>query len=746
MTTPTDDRHTTRRACTLCEATCGIRITTGGGRVLRIEGDPEDPFSKGHVCPKAHALAELQTDPDRLRGPVRRTATGFVAIGWDEALDLAAERLGAIREAAGHDAIALYRGNPTVHDAQSLLYWNVLQRAIPTRSQFSAGSLDTWPRWVQAGLMYGGFLHTPVPDLEHCDYLLVFGANPLVSNGSLMTAPGIKKRLAALRARGGQLVVVDPRRSETAEVADLHLAIRPGGDAAFALALLHVLFDEQRVDLGACAGRVDGLETVAGLVRDYAPERVAAHCGLDAETIRRVARDFAAAPAAAAYGRMGASVQRFGTLAHWAIDLLVVVTGNLDRKGGVLFPRPAVSLGFVGPKAGEAVPLGRSRSPVGGHDEILGEWPMAAFAEEIESERDDRIRALVMIAGNPVVSAPNAERIDRALDRLEFMLAFDYYVNESTRHADLIIPPTTVLEHDHYDVALLHFAVANVAKWSPAALEPDPGMRPIWRSLLGLSKRLMGLGALSDEQVDGLVVRQLVPSVLERSAHAGRLEVDDVVAQLGDRPGPRRLIDLLLRLGAYGDGFGLAPGGLTLASLEASGSGVLLGPLGPSLPESIRTPSGRIELAPARIVADLPRLDAWLARAPEASMQLIGRRQIRSMNSWLHNLPAMAKGRERCTLELSPVDAARLGLSAGDRARVTSRVGEVVVPVELSSRMAPGVASLPHGFGHDAPGAQLSVAARRPGVNANRVVDDAEVDRPSGTSVLFGVPVRITPA
>lgn len=739
-------RTTVHRACTLCEATCGIRVTTEGRRVVRIDGDPEDPFSRGHLCPKAHGLAEIQSDPDRLRTPMRRTDAGFVPIGWDEALDLAADRLVAIREAAGNDAIALYRGNPTVHDAQSILYWNVLQRAIPTKSQFSAGSLDTWPRWVQAGLMYGGFLHTPVPDLDRCDYLLILGANPVVSNGSLMTAPGIKRRLGALRERGGRIVVVDPRRSETAEIADRHVAIRPGGDAAFVLAMLQVLFAEGRVELGVCRDRVDDLPRVRECVARFTPERVAAACGVAPETIREIAREFAKSPAAAAYGRMGASVQRFGTLAHWAIDLLNIVTGNLDREGGLLFPKPAVSLGFVGPKPGEGVVFGRHRSPVSGYDEILGEWPMAAFAEEIESDRDDRIRALVVIAGNPAASAPNAARIERALAKLEFMLAFDYYINETTRHADLVLPPTAVLENENYDVALLHFAVENVAKWSPAALSTEPGMQPIWRTLLGLAKRLMGLGALADEQVDGIVVRQLAATLLERSAFAGKLEVDEIVARLGDESGPRRLIDLMLRLGAFGDGFGLVPDGVSLASVAAAPHGLTLGRLTASLPESIRTASGRIELAPERILADLPRLDAWIDASGERPLALIGRREIRSMNSWLHNLPSLVKGRERCTLEVSPVDAQRLGLRHGGRARVESRIASIVVPVEVSDRMTPGVVSLPHGWGHDRPGVQLSVATRRPGVNANLVFDDAEIDVPSGTSVLSGVSVRVSPA
>lgn len=748
-TAPSADPAPVHRICTLCEATCGIRVHTaadpnGRRRVTRVEGDPDDAFSKGHICPKAHALIELQEDPDRLRTPLRKTAGGFEPIGWEEALDLAAEKLAAIRDESGPDAIALYRGNPTTHDAQSLLYWNALQTALPSRSQFSAGSVDTWPRWVQAGLMYGGFLNTPVPDVARCDYLLMLGANPLASNGSLMTAPGIKKRLEALRGRGGRLVVVDPRRTETATMADEHLAIRPGGDAAMVLAMVQVLAEENLVDLGRAEGLVSGLDRALTAIRAYPPERVSDACGVPADTIRRIAREVAAADRAVVYGRMGTSVQTFGTLAHWAIDLLNILSGNLDREGGVLFPLPAASLAFAGPTKGSGFEVGRAKSPVSGYDEVLGEWPMAAFAEEIESERDDRIRALAIIAGNPVASAPNACRIDAALERLEFIVAFDYYVNETTRHADLILPPTAPLSHATYDVALLHFAVENVAKWSPAALPPEEGEQEIWRTLLGLAKRLMGLGAMSDEQVDGLLVSQLAGRVLEGSRFAGEIEVEEIVAGLGDEPGPRRLIDLLLRLGAYGDGFGRVPGGLSVERLEAAPHGLELGPLSPRLPEALATKSGRIELAPERLFDDLPRLDRWIEAGPDPRLSLIGRRDIRSMNSWLHNLPSMVKGRERCTLQIAPSDASRLGLSTGDRAELKGRVGAIVVPVEVTSAMAEGVVSLPHGWGHDQPGVRLSVATARPGVNANRVVDDAEVDVPSGTSVLNGVPVEVT--
>jgi len=737
---------TVHRTCTLCEATCGISVQVERGEAVRIEGDALDPFSRGHICPKAHGMLDLQRDPDRLRAPVRRTADGWQEISWDEAIALAADSLGRVREQHGNDAVALYRGNPTIHDAQSLIYWNVLQRALPTRNQFSAGSLDTWPRFVQAGLMYGGFLHTPVPDLDRCQHLLMLGANPLASHGSLMTAPGMKKRLDALRARGGKLVVVDPRRSETADRADEHVFIQPGADAAFVLAMVHCLFDEDRVDPGRVGEWLDGVDAVRGIVSDYSPERVGPVCGIDPSTIRRLAREFAASDAAVAYGRMGTCVQRFGTLASWSIDLLNVLTGNLDRPGGVLFPKPAVSLAFAAPSSEQGPPFGRYRSRVGGHDEIQGEFPMAAFAEEIETEGEGQIRALAIIAGNPVASAPNSARIAAALDQLEFMVAFDYYINETTRHADLILPPTAPLSHETYDAALLHFAVRNTAKWSPAAVEPAESERPVWRVLLDLSKRLMGLAEMATEQVDAIVLAQFAALAIPTSRFADSLTPDEAVAALGDEAGPRRLLDLLIRIGAWGDGFGRDPDGLTVAKLEASVHGVDLGPLEPSLPENIRTPSGRIPLAPDRIVADLPRLSAWIdAAAGDDRLQLIGRRDVRSMNSWLHNLPSLAKGRDRCTLQVSPKDAEALGLVDGGRAEIVGRVGRLLAPVEVSDRMAPGVVSLPHGFGHDLPGVRLEVARRKPGVNANVVVDDADIDVPTGSSVLNGVPVRVSP-
>ncbi len=741
-------RHSVHRVCNLCEATCGIDAIVEDGEVVRIQGDALDPFSRGHVCPKAHGLLDLQRDPDRLRRPLRRTATGWEEIGWDEALDAAAEGLARVRDAHGIESVALYRGNPTVHDMASLLYWNVVQQALPTPNRFSAGSIDTWPRYVQAGSMFGGMLHIPVPDLDRTDYLLVLGANPVVSNGSLLTAPDMRGRLRALRERGGKLVVIDPRRSETAQQADEHHFIRPGGDAAFLLAMVHVLFEEGRVAPGRCGDFARGLERLPDAVRDFAPERVAPACGIEAATIRRLARELAEAPRAACYGRMGTCVQRFGTLACWGVELLNLLTGNLDRPGGAMFTRPAVSLDFAVSPGPEGVRFGRHRSRVGGHDEIFGELPVVALAEEIETPGAGQVRALLTIAGNPVASFPNAERLDRALGGLEFMVAVDFYLNETTRHADLILPPPSGLESDGYDVALNHFAVRNVAKLSPAALPLSEGARPVWEILLGLSGRLMGLAALAPAQLDGIVLARFAEQALAASAFDGSVSLDDALAAVGEEPGPLRLLDLLLRLGPHGDGFGKVPGGLSLARLREHPHGLDLGALEPVLPGRLATPSGAIELAPERILADLPRLRAWLeeSEAADGSLLLIGRRDLRSMNSWLHNLPSLAKGRPRCTLQLHPSDAARLGLEEGGTARVTSRVGSLTAPVELTDRLMPGVVSLPHGWGHDAPGTRLGVASRRPGVNANRLTDDVPLDAPSGTSVLNGIPVEVCAA
>jgi anaerobic selenocysteine-containing dehydrogenase len=690
-------------------------------------------------------LKDLQEDPDRLRRPLRRTASGFEEIEWDEAYARAAEGLTRIREAGGPDAVAFYRGNPAVHDFATLLGAQVLTRALGSKNVFSAGPNDTWPRYVQSGSMYGGPLRATVPDVDRTDYLLVVGANPRVSNGSLMTAPGIRNRLAALRERGGRLVVVDPRRSETAECADEHHFIVPGADAAFLLAMLNVLVCEGPVSLGRCDGLVDGLDAVERVVARLPPERVAARCGIAAPVIRRLARELAEAPSAAIYGRMGTCVQRFGTLASWALDLLAILTGNVDRVGGCMFTRPAAPLHFVFEAQGP-VSFGRWQSRVSGRDEVLGEFPACVLAEEIETPGEGQVRGLVTVAGNPVHSFPNSERLERALASLDFMVSFDYYRNETTRHANLILPPTGPLERGHYDLALNHFAVRNVAKWSAPVLDPEPGSRDAWTTSLEVGRRIMGLDALGLDQVDALVLRQFADLALGASRWKGAVSIDRVLESAGREPGPERILDVLLRLGPYGDGFGLEPEGLSLAKLRQHEHGIDLGPLVPMLPGHVATESGKIELAPDRVLADVPRLEAWLAEEADAGLRLINRRDVRSMNSWLHNLPALAKGRDRCTLQIHPDDAGVRGLESGDVVLVRTRVGEIRVPVEVTSVVMPGVVSLPHGFGHTGSGVALRVAALRPGANVNAVTDDSNTDGPSGASMLFGGAVEVVAA
>ena len=734
-------RRTVHRVCTLCEATCGLAIAVEGRRVLAIRGDTDDPFSRGHMCAKAPALAEVHDDPDRLRRPVKRTESGFVEVSWEEAFELAAGGLLAVREEGGADAIALYRGNPSIHDLGSTLYFIVLQRALGTQNRFSAGSLDTWPRYVQVSSMFGGMLHIPVPDLDRTSHLVVIGANPIVSNGSMMTAPDVRGRLKALRARGGKLVVIDPRRTETADLADEHHFVRPGADAPLLLAMIQTLFDEGWVDLGQCAEFANGLDLVRECVAHFPPERVESRCGIDAETVRRLARELAEAESAVVYGRMGTCCQPFGTLACWAIDLLNVLTGNLDRPGGAMFARAAAPLDFAFAQGSEGIRFGRHQSRVGGYDEIFDEFPVAALAEEIETEGDGQVRALTTYCGNPVISAPDSDRLDAALDSLDFMVSIDFYVNETTRHADVILPPPGPLENDTYDLSLYNLAIRNVAKWSPAAFEVEAGGLRIWEIVLELAGRLMGLGELEAGQVDDLVLRQLATLALAGSPLADQL--DNVVETLGKQPGPMRLLDLLLRLGPYGEGFGRTPEGLTLARVTEHEHGLDLGPLEPALPAKLSTASRRIELAPPRILGDLPRLEAWLEKEPVAAFTLIGRRDPRSMNSWLHNSERLLRGRERCTLQVHPDDARQLGLGDGDAARLRTETGELIAPVELSDRLMRGVVSLPHGWGHDLPGVRLGVASRQPGVNTNRLLAARDVDVPSGASVLNGVPVSV---
>jgi len=732
------------RICPLCEACCGLELTVSAGRVTSIRGHEDDVFSHGYICPKAVALKDLHDDPDRLRAPLVKRDGKFVEVSWEEAFAEVERRLVPIQQQHGRDAVAAMFGNPSVHKAGLILYVPRLARALGTRNLYSASTIDQMPKQLSSGLMFGEWLSIPVPDIERADLLVILGANPVVSNGSLWTVPDFRGKAKALRARGGRIVVIDPRRNETADIADEFHFIRPGADAFLLAGLVATLFEENLVLLGRLAEHVNGLEALAPAFKQFAPERIAARCGIDAAVIRDLARALARTERAALYGRLGTCTQEFGTLTSWLVDLINALTRHLDEPGGAMFPRAAAfaknTLGAPG--KGRGIGTGRHKSRVSGAPEVFGELPLTCLAEEIETPGAGQVRALITLAGNPVLSAPNGARLGAALEKLDFMVSVDLYLNETTRFADVILPGCSPLEDLHYDVAFPQFAYRNTVRVSPAVLPRRAGQMVEWEILLRLAAIASGRGADVDvAQLDDELTGADVQRVAGEHSAA-------VMQALSGRRGPERLVDLALRAGPFGDRFGLQPDGLNLQKVLAAPGGIDLGALAPRVPEVLRTPSGRIELAPAPLLAELSRAAGRLDE-PAPDLVVVGRRQVRSNNSWMHNLPTLAKGRNRCTLLVHPTDAKRFGLIDGGRARVAGKANSaqaILAQVELSDTMMPGVISLPHGWGHDAPGARLGVAAVQPGANLNAVLDETARDPLSGNAVLSGVAVSISAA
>lgn len=714
--------HTHYRTCNLCEAMCGIKITLDDqNRIQTIEGDIDDPFSKGHICPKAVALKDIYEDPNRLRHPVKRTDQGWQKISWDEAFDIVVTRLIAIQERYGTDAVGVYQGNPNAHNLGSMLYSPPFVRALRTKNRFSATSIDQLPHHFAAYFMFGHQLLLPIPDIERTDYLLMLGANPLASNGSLMTTGGFSHRLKALKERGGKLIVIDPRKTETAHRADEHLFIRPGTDALFLLALVNQLV-AMPPRLGHLENNIKDYETLQNLVAHYTPDDVADVIGIPAETIVRIAKDFANAKRAVCYGRVGLSMQAFGGLCQWLINVINIITGNLDRAGGAMFPLPAIDVVGITMLTGQTGNFGRWRSRVRGLPEFSGELPTATMAEEILTEGDGQIRAMVTIAGNPVLSAPNGTQLDRALAQLDFMVSIDIYINETTRHAHVILPPTTGLETDHYDLIFHNLAIRNTAKFSPALYPPTEDARHDWQILMTLRERI--------ESAKG-------KTTIHRKDYLKRLP-------------PHKILDFALRMGPYGSwGKNRAiKGGLRLSRLKNAPHGLDLGPLTPCLPNRLCTPDKTIRLAPEAIIKDLPRLRAWFEALPRqqdpSRLALIGRRHLRSNNSWMHNSERLVRGKNRCTLLIHPKDAQARGLKNGDIACVTSRVGQISIEVEVTENIMMGVVSIPHGWGHNRDGTQLAIASQHPGVSINDLTDELLVDELCGNIAFTGVPVAVS--
>ncbi len=742
--------RTVFRICPLCEATCNLELRIEGRKIELARGDRDDVFSRGFICPKGSALGHLESDPDRIVSPRirdRKTNT-WRDVDYDEAFAYIDAHLPPLLEANGRDSVAVYMGNPSAHNIGPQVYNKVLIRAVKTRNIFSASTVDQMPRQVASGYLFGSGLSVPIADIDHTDYLLILGANPFASNGSLMTAPDFPGRLRALRARGGKFVVIDPRRTKTAEEANEWIPIAPGTDALFLLAIANVLFAYGLADPGVhVMGFLSGLDEIRELVAPFTPEAVSGPCGIEAEVTRRIAQEISAAPSAAVYGRIGTTTTEFGTTTSWAVDLINILTGNLDRRGGAMFNLPAVGGGNSSGAGGKGrgFKSGRRTSRVKGHKEVFGEMPAATLPDEIEAQGEGQVRVAITVSGNPVVSNPNSQRLDKALASLDFMVSLDIYCNETTRHADVIIPPESLLARGHYDLALRSLAIRNVAHYSPPAVGLEPNEYPEWRSIVRLAAIVSGLGHSDDvvDQLDDMVLRDLVNSAVGREGRLAGRDVDSVMAELSPngRRGPERFIDLMLRTGPYGDQ-------LTIDKLASEPHGVDLGPLEPRLPGVLRTASGTIELAAEPIVADVKDrlsklLDADASAATE--MKLIGRRDLRSNNSWMHNIRVLVKGKPRCTLQVNPADATRLGLGDGKIAKVQSAAGSVEIAVEITDTIMSGVVSIPHGWGHDVEGTEMSVARDFAGVNSNILARSDLLDPLSGTSVLNGIPVEVAP-
>jgi anaerobic selenocysteine-containing dehydrogenase len=735
------------RSCNICEAGCGLRVLVDveARQLLRIEGDPDDARSQGYLCPKSQALKGIYDDPDRIRRPLRKNASGgWDEIGWEEAFEFASRRIVEIREAHGAQALGAFIGNPISQDAGAMLYTSAFLRSLGTPHIFTGATMDHFAKLVSSRALYGRAAILPIPDIDRCDYFLCLGANPIVSNGSLMGTPDVKRRLREVRERG-KLVVIDPRRSETARAADEHHFIVPGTDALLLFAMLHTLFEEDLVELGHLGDIVDGVDELRLLAEPFSPEAVEKITCIDAAVTRRLTREYATAERACLYGRIGTCTVDFGTLSSWLIDVIGILSGHFDTPGGMMFPRPPTGELESGGETGEFV-VGRWRSGARGFPEINGQLSCALLAEEIDEAPDDqRVRAMITVAANPVLTAPNGERVDRALASLDFMVAIDIYLNETTRHADLILPNIAQIEREHFDM-FTAVSSRNFVRYSPAILPADPGNRELWDVLFELAARIEGR---SRDDLDREILTSHARRLLARDDSPARgTDFDEAMEMLGDTPGPMRLIDLMLRAGPYGDGFDDDDDGLSLAKVKARPGTRDLGPLDSRLASIIRSPGKRIPLAHPYIVQDVPRLRERLEADPgPRGFLLIGRRQIQNMNSHLHNLPVLAKGRARCTLLIHSDDARRLGLSTGSLAKLNSRVGELRVPVQIDDDMMPGVVSLPHGYGHRGEGLRIRVATeRQAGVNSNALTDELPIDPISGSCVANGIPVEISAA
>ena len=734
-----DGRHL--YTCPLCEAMCGLEITVDGGRVAGIRGNRDDEWSRGHLCPKGATLGAVHEDPDRIRTPMVKVDGEWHEVTWDEAFRRCTEILAPVIEEYGIGAVTAYVGNPLAHSFSLARYSGVLLGMSGMPITYSPGTVDQWPKNLSSHLMYGGWWSFPVPDIERTDLFVVMGANPAATQGSLLAAPDVMGIIDGIRKRG-RVIVVDPVRTATADRADEWLPITPGTDAAFLLAVVHTLFHEGLVKLGHVEQYLDGLDRMREVAADWSPERVEAATGIAAERIRGLARELAATPRAVVYGRIGLCNQEFGSLASWLVDVVNILTAHFDTPGGLMFARPAAWSITVQPQPGledGLAQFGRFQTRVRGAKEVLGQVPVSCMVEEIATPGEGQLKALITVAGNPVLSTPAGHRLDEVLPMLDAMISVDLWLNETTRHADVILPGLSPLEQPHHDDLILNFAVNSIANYSPPVFAPQDRHRPEeWEILIRLTGLCTGTPA---EDVD---VCAIDDGFFDYMAFTQGLDGAEVRRQY-EHGGPERVLDLTLRTGPFGDRYGENPEGLTLEKLKAHPNGINYGPMVPQLPDILGTTDQKVRLAPQYLLDDLPRLAARLCRAP-AELVLVSRRHLRSNNSWLHNVAPLMRGRDRCTLWMHRDDAASRGIDDGATVTVTSSAGSLEVPVELTDAIKPGVVSMPHGWGHGKPGTRMSVANGSPGVNTNVLSPPEFLDEPSGNGALNGIPVTVAAA
>lgn len=701
--------------CPLCEAECGLEVISSGKEIVSIRGDRQNTYSRGFICPKAIALRDIYNDPDRLKSPVKRVGNTWQPISWKQAFDETEQRIKTVRSRHGKDSLAFFLGNPNVHYHGNVLYLGFLLRALKTRNRYSSSSLDQLPLMMCCYLMFGHQMMFPVPDIDRTDFFIIIGANPAVSGGSIMTASGVARRLKNIQKQRGKVVVIDPVLTKTASLADQHLFIRPGTDVFFLAALVNTVFEEGLASPGRLETFTDGIDVIKALVQKFTPENVADITGIPAESVRRLARDFCKAEKAVCYGRMGVSVQEYGTLSTWLILVFNIITGKMDQPGGLLFPTPALDLVDFMARANEKGYVAGHHSRVSGLPDFGGEFPASALAEEILTDGDGRIRALITLAGNPVLSAPNGRMMDQALERLDFMVAMDWYINESTRHAHIILPPTCILEHHNFMTMINLAGTRNFAAYAKPVFEPGPDTRHNWQILSELSARFIS--------------NPLLRFVLKQAK-------------------PELLLNLLLRFGPYGAGLNVFRSGLSLSKIKRADHGLDLGPLEPRLPQRLFTKDKKIHLAPPILVSTFSEIDnnqkgiEQKQTANEFDLLLISRRNVMSNNSWFHNYPSMQNRTNRCTLMINVADAQSRSINSGDAIRLSSSIGSISLTAEVTDRIMPGVVSMPHGWGHDRSGIEMRVAAENPGASINDITDNKRIDV-SGNAAFSAQPVKV---